>query len=518
MTTTALKAESICVAYRRPDGSTASAVVDADVCLLPGQIVGLAGESGCGKSSLARACLGTVAPGGSVSGRVLVTGVDLLSAPPPVLRGVWGRHVAYVPQNPASSLNPAMRIGRQLTQPLALHLGLRGRQLRDRAAELLQRLGIPDPGAALRRYPHQFSGGQQQRIALALAISCDPRVLILDEPTTGLDLTTQATVMTALDAIIRQAGAAALLVSHDLALLANVADRLLVMYAGEIVESGVASAVVLDPLHPYTRALLAAVPSARERRGIRGLGGRPPEKTVAGACAFAPRCEHAAARCVAGRPALEDLAGGHAVACVRHHELAACPARVPRWTAPPAPQPSNLLEIQDLWCRYRAQPDTALAGISLAIASGDTVAVVGESGSGKSTLLRAIVGLHRPRAGTLRFDGGPLAPLARDRSRATRRDIQLVFQDPDSSLNPRQTVGAILSRPIHMFRTDIRRRSVDRAIAAALEEVGLPIAAARRYPDELSGGERQRVALARAFAARPVTVQVPGSAAPVQWR
>ncbi|MGH3765576.1 MAG: dipeptide ABC transporter ATP-binding protein [Pseudonocardiaceae bacterium] len=473
--------------------------------LAQGEVVGLVGESGCGKSSLALACMGATPEGGVITnGRVTVNGVDLLTAPPETLRALWGRHLAHVPQNPATSLNPATRIGRQLTQPLVTHLGLTGRPLRVRATDLLDRVGITNPGQALRRYPHEFSGGQQQRIALALAISCDPRVLILDEPTTGLDVTTQARIVELLNGIITGTRAAALYISHNLALISTLADRLLVMYAGEIVEAGATQDVVRYPRHPYTQALLAALPSAHERRAVRGLGGRPPGQVVIDGCAFAPRCRYTEQECVAEHPILQPLPETREVRCVRHDQLELNTHSVDGWALPAEPAPVHILELDNLWCQYRKQPEPAVADLSLAIARGDTVAIVGESGSGKSTLLRAIAGLHPPRAGTIRFAGHDLAPAARHRPRDIRGEIQLVFQNPDSSLNPRQTVGEILTRPIRLFRGDVARREEAHAVAAALDEVGLATSTAQRYPDELSGGQRQRVAVARAFAARPV--------------
>lgn len=446
MTSAALGVDAVSVAYRRPDGSMAMVVSEVSLSLEPAAVVGLVGESGCGKSSLALACMGATPDGGVItSGRVTVEGFDLLTAQPEIVRALWGRHLAHVPQDPATSLNPAMRVGRQLAQPITTHLGLTGRQLRGRVIDLLGRVGITNPGQALRRYPHEFSGGQQQRIALALAISCDPRVLILDEPTTGLDVTTEARIVTLLKGIITDTRAAALYISHNLALISTVADRLLVMYAGEIVESGATPDVVRNPRHPYTRALLAALPSAHQRRAVRGLAGRPPAEPV----------------------------------------------------------PVHILELEGVWCQYRKQTEPAVSDISLAIARGDTVGVVGESGSGKSTLLRAIAGLHPPQKGTIRFRGHDLAPAARQREHDVRRDIQLVFQNPDSSLNPRQSVGEILNRPIRLFRSDVARRDEARAVAAALDQVRLAASTAHRYPSELSGGQRQRVAVARAFAARP---------------
>lgn len=504
MTGAALEIEAVSVAYRRPDGSLATVVHRVSLNLDPGRVAGLVGESGCGKSSLALACMGSAAEGGVITGgSVIVDGVDLRTAPSATLRALWGRHLVHVPQNPATSLQPAMRVGRQLAQPIATHLGLTGHQLRDRTADLLDRVGIPDPGQALRRYPHEFSGGQQQRIALALAISCDPQVLILDEPTTGLDVTTESRIVTLLKEIISETGAAALYISHNLALISTVADRLLVMYAGEIVESGATLDVVRTPGHPYTQALLGALPSAQEPRAVRGLTGGPPGQAVIDRCAFAPRCAHSRSECLAGHPRLQGLPGAREVRCIRHDQLHLAARLMDGWIPPAAPNPAHILELTGLRCQYRKQTTPAVSDLCLSIARGDTVAVVGESGSGKSTLLRAIAGLHPPRAGTIRFRGHDLPPAARHRSHNARRDIQFVFQNPDSSLNPRHSVGEILNRPIRLFRRDISRREEARAIAAALDQVQLAAGTADRYPDELSGGQRQRVALARAFIVRP---------------
>jgi peptide/nickel transport system ATP-binding protein len=396
-----------------------------------------------------------------------------------------------------------MRIGRQLAQPITTHLGIKGRQLRERTTDLLDRVGIANAEQALRRYPHEFSGGQQQRIALALALSCGPKVLILDEPTTGLDVTTQARIVALLKSIITDTRAAALYISHNLALISSVADRLLVMYAGEIVESGATANVVRDPRHPYTRALLAALPSAYQRRAVLGLEGRPPGRVVLDSCAFAPRCNNARSECVAAHPILQPLPGAREVRCVRHDRLRPSAQPAEGWAIPARLETAHILELERVSYQYPKQSKPAVCDLSLTIAHGDTIGVVGESGCGKSTLLRAIVGLLPPRAGTIRFQGRDLPPLARRRASTVRGEIQLVFQNPDSSLNPRHSVGEILNRPIRLFRSDIARREEAYAVTAALDQVGLAASTAHRYPHELSGGQRQRVAVARAFLARP---------------
>lgn len=505
MTADALDVEAVSIAYSRPDRSLATVVSQVSLRLERGQVVGLVGESACGKSSLALACMGATIAGGVITGgSVRFGGLDLLTARASTLRRLWGRSLAHVAQDAAGSLNPTMRIGRQLAQPLAVHLDLTKRAVQDRVRGLLDRVGITNPDDAVRRYPHEFSGGQQQRIALALAIACEPRVLILDEPTTGLDVSTQAQIMVLLSRIIADTGCAVLSISHDLTLLSTVADRVLVMYAGEIVESGATQVVWQAPRHPYTAALLAALPSADERRAVRGLAGQPPGTVVSDACSFAERCAHTMPPCVGGQPVLEAIPGGRFVRCVRHDQLDLSPRADERWTLQSPPDPSAImLEVDDLWCRYRNQHDHAVSAMTIDVACGDTVALVGKSGSGKSTLLRAIAGLHPLAGGSIRLRGTPLSPSARRRPREVRRDIQIVFQNPDSSLNPRHTIGEILTRPIRMFRTDVTRRDETRAVAMALDEVGLARGTAERYPDELSGGQRQRVAVARAFAARP---------------
>jgi peptide/nickel transport system ATP-binding protein len=495
--------EDLSVGYLRSDGQDNVVVWKAAFSLAPGSILGLAGESGCGKSTTALAAIGYRGPGSRIlSGTARLEGVDLLSLPSGKLRSIWGRRVAYVAQNATTALNPAIPVGRQLAQPLSRHMHLRGGELRDREVELLESVGIPNPPAALDRYPHQFSGGQQQRIAIAIALSCRPEVLILDEPTTGLDVTTQARISALLRSLVAQTGAATLYVSHDLSLLSTVADRLAVMYAGEIIEEADSHAVARQPRHPYTQALLAAVPTAHIRSSVAGIPGRPPARVVLDSCSFAPRCPHALDACREGYIELLDVGGGHMARCIRTDEIAARPVEAsPLATAEVSPE--SLLAVDDVWSLYAKAPTPAVRGVSFEIASGETLGIVGESGSGKSTLLRAIIGLHPPTQGVIRFRGVPLAAQAVKRPRAIRRELQIVFQNPDSSLNPRHTVFDIVRRPIRLFRDDVRHSGERAAVVELLESVKLPTGLLHRYATELSGGQKQRIALARAFAARP---------------
>jgi peptide/nickel transport system ATP-binding protein len=495
--------EDLSVGYLRSDGHDNVVVWKAAFSLAPGSILGLAGESGCGKSTTALAAIGYRGPGSRIlSGTAHLEDVDLLALPSGKLRSIWGRRVAYVAQNATTALNPAIPVGRQLAQPLSRHLHLRGGELRDREVELLESVGIPNPPGALDRYPHQFSGGQQQRIAIAIALSCKPEVLILDEPTTGLDVTTQARISALLRSLVAETGAATLYVSHDLSLLSTVADRLAVMYAGEIVEEADSRAVARQPRHPYTQALLAAVPTAHIRTSVAGIPGRPPARVVLDSCSFAPRCPHALDACRDGYIELLDVGGGHMARCIRTDEIAARPVEASPLAAPEV-SPESLLEVDEVWSQYAKAPTPAVRGVSFEIASGETLGIVGESGSGKSTLLRAIVGLHPPTGGVIRFRGVPLAAQAVKRPRALRRELQIVFQNPDSSLNPRHTVFEIVRRPIRLFRDDVRHSGERAAVIELLESVKLPTGLLHRYATELSGGQKQRIALARAFAARP---------------
>ena len=504
--TPVLEVEDLSVGYVRADGTPNLVVWEARLTLEAGRILGLAGESGCGKSTTALAAIGYRAPGSRIlSGTSKLRGLDLLTLRTDQLRSIWGRRIAYVAQSTSQALNPAITIGRQLAQPLTVHLRLSGEALRRRQLELLEAVGLPDPAGALKRYPHQFSGGQQQRIAIAIALSCRPEVLLLDEPTTGLDVTTQARISALLRSIIDDTGVAALYVSHDLSLLSTIADGLAVMYAGEVVEQTAADVLRRRPLHPYTQALLAAVPSVHQPRAVSGIPGRPPASVVRDACSFAPRCPFATDETHSTHPELREVESGHQVRCLRAEDVRREGAQVRPLIRIQRERATELLEVEGLWCEYRTARGSVpvVKDVSFALLPGETLGVVGESGSGKSTLLRAIVGLHPPAAGSIRLRGEELAPRAVRRPSSIRKDIQLVFQNPDSSLNPRQTVGEIVGRPIRLFRNDVPRQREREVVEELLDAVKLPRGVRARYASELSGGQKQRVALARGFAARP---------------
>jgi peptide/nickel transport system ATP-binding protein len=500
-----LRVDGLVVAYRS-DGELVVAVGGATFQARPGRIVGLAGESGSGKTTACLAAIGYLPPAAALlGGESVFDGVALLGLDTKALRRLWGREISYVGQDAAVALNPARRIGSQLTEILRVNARLSRAEAHQRALELLEAVHLPGGARVLRRYPHELSGGQLQRVAIAMAIAPNPRLIIFDEPTTGLDVITQADVLRTLDELVRARGLAAIYISHDLALLSAISDELVIFYAGEVVESGPTKALLAAPRHPYTRALLDALPSARRALRPKGIDGVPPGHFIADACAFSSRCPYVDVQCTSTHPDLVPLDSDRLVRCLRSGELGVLPSRAASLVGRRSErQGAVLLEIRDLVCTYGKPPDEvrAVDGVSLKIHEGQVVGLVGETGSGKSTIGRAIVGLVSPRGGTITWAGRPL-PEARARPKELFRQIQIVFQNPETSLNPRHTVGQLIERAVALFRDDVAPRQRAAIIADALRAVQLDPALARRYPHQLSGGEKQRVAIARAFVVRP---------------
>jgi peptide/nickel transport system ATP-binding protein len=469
-----------------------------------GEVLGLVGESGSGKSTVGVALLGHTRRGARIAaGEIIVEGRNILTLTPAQLRALRGGTVSYVPQDPASALNPALRIGTQLEETLAAHgyPGSRAERLREMLAEVL----LPQEGSFLRRYPHQLSGGQQQRVGLAMAFACRPRVIVLDEPTTGLDVTTQAHVLETVRTLCTAHGVAALYVSHDLAVVSALANRVAVLYAGRIVELGPERTLFRASAHPYARRLVEAIPELSGRHALEGIAGTAPRPGHRpSGCFFAPRCHLALDICHAEFPPVAQVSDGHAARCHRYQEVLAAAAR-PRTPAHelPAPEPAALIQVQGLDAEHSGRQ--VLFGIDLTVRPRECVALVGESGSGKTTLARCIAGLHRDFTGSLKLQGAPLAAGARARDRETRRKLQYIFQSPYSSLNPRKTIGQIVGQPVRLF-FDLDRNDLEDKVVATLERVRLSPSVMPRYPYELSGGERQRVAIARALAAEPAVL------------
>ena len=469
-----------------------------------GEVLGLVGESGSGKSTVGVALLGHARRGAKIAGgSVRIEGRDIVGLPAEALRALRGRTVSYVPQDPGAALNPALRIRLQLMETLVAHgFGSSDEEREKRLREMLGEVMLPQDDQFLRRYPHQLSGGQQQRVGLAMAFACRPRVIVLDEPTTGLDVTTQAHVLETVRMLCDAHGVAAVYVSHDLAVVATLADRVAVMYGGRIVELGPERALFKTSAHPYTRRLIEAIPELSGRHALEGIPGTPPRPGHRPTgCYFAPRCTYAVVRCLEEFPAVSRVSDRHDVRCFRHADVLALGAAERRPAAPRLQgPPETLIDVQRVDAAHGERQ--VLFDVSLAVRPRECIALVGESGSGKTTLARCIAGLHRNFTGTIEFDGRALPRDARGRDRRTRQQIQYIFQSPYSSLNPRKTIGEIINQPLRLF-FELGRQERHARIVAALERVQLGPSVVPRYPHELSGGERQRVAIARGLAAEP---------------
>ena len=481
-----------------------------------GEVLGLVGESGCGKSTLAYTLLGYLRSNARVSrGEVLYRGDNVLAMNRTQLDRLRGHRISLVPQNPTTALSPHLRVGRQIAEVLLQHRAVATEDAaNDAIVNLFGLVGLPDPERLIRRYPHQLSGGQQQRVCIAMALACDPDLLILDEPTTGLDVTTQSQIISLLADLRQRLGMAMLYVTHDLGVLAQIADRVGVMYAGHMVEVAPVGVLFDAPRHPYTQGLIASVPTVEvEKPVVHALKGLLRRDELPAGCPFQPRCGFAEPSCADDRQTLESIDGGHQVACQRWRAIAPelpTGEDEPHATSVTSGAPLFRFDAVSLsygggtmWKRFlESDPIVVVRDVSFDLQPGETLALVGESGSGKSTIARAAAGLLSPIAGGIAFKGEPLPPRVEQRSRAQRREVQFIFQNPDASLNPRARVDQMLARPLAMFfglaRDEIRDRTKQ-----ALHDVRLDASYARRFPDELSGGERQRVAIARALVADP---------------
>ena len=503
-------------------GVTLPILRNIDLAIGRGETIGLVGESGCGKSTLALAMMGYLKSGLHVlEGDSLFRGRNVFDMGTRALEDIRGGELALIPQNAGQSLTPTSRIGRQIDESVKLHTRLVREQRRERVIELLLQVRLPQPEELLKRYPHELSGGQQQRAAIAMALAGEPDVLLLDEPTTGLDVTTQAHILELLRDLAAETGTAMVYVSHDLGAIARVSDRIAVMYAGEFVLEGPARQVLKQPAHPYARGLLLSIPRLKEAVVPASMPGRPPLPGGAGqGCGFADRCPMAEQRCRDKRPTLEPTTTQEFVRCHFHERVEQLPPPEP----PKRPDRSGrdetgiILQFNDVAISYAKpgivdqilgrQPNVTptINEIDLTIRQGETFGLVGESGSGKSTILRAIAGLLPPQSGTITYEEAEsLNTSVEERSNDLLRCVQLIFQNPDASLNPRHTVAEILAQPLKLYfglgGDELRERSV-----ALLEQVRLRVDYLERLPSQLSGGEKQRVAVARAFAAEPKLV------------
>ncbi len=512
-----IAADDLQIGFVTRAGELAAIVDGVSLSLRHGVSLGLAGESGCGKSTLLLALMGHAKAGLAVThGACRFEGRSLFEMPEAELDALRGKRIAMVPQNAGQALTPTLRIGAQIDEVLRFHTDLGPAERHERVRDLIDRVQLPSPAELARRYPHELSGGQQQRIAVAMALAVDPVLLLLDEPTTGLDVTTQLRILELLRELADQSGTAMVCVSHDIGVIARLCDEVAVMYAGRIVETGSADEVLVRPKHPYARGLLASIPRLKTGAVPEPIPGRPPTMgRMPQGCRFALRCDHVRDRCRAEMPPLWPMAGG-AVACHFAEEL-------PPWQRPhdlaatvlAAADRQPVLRVEDIAITYArpglfdrfglggTAPSRAVDGVSFTLEHGEVLGLVGESGSGKSTILRGIAGLWPLAQGTIRLaDGSDLSLSVDERPRDVLRRVQLVFQNPDASLNPRRTIREILARPLAIYH-GLSGEAAGVRMAELLADVRLGEDYLDRLPSQLSGGEKQRVAIARAFAADP---------------
>ncbi len=482
-----------------------------------GECFALVGESGCGKSMTALSILRLLPDVARIAqGRVRLGDIDLLALPEAAMRSVRGKRVAMIFQEPATALNPVLTVGRQVAEVLERHTDLRAASVKRRVLELLAAVGIPDPERRYGEYAFQLSGGLRQRAMIAAALAVDPEVLVADEPTTALDVTIQAQILELLQKLQAERGMALLLITHDLGIVARMAGRVAVMYAGEIVEVAPREEFFRAPQHPYSQKLFAALPSASQRAGALAQipGQVPPLTSAFPGCRFAERCDLAYERCRNEVPALRDLGEGRLVRCHLRETERAAPreARAAGRAAAALAAAPVLLEATDLKVHFPIRRGIfrrtvgvvkAVDGVSLAVREGRTLALVGESGSGKTTVGKAVLQLIRPTAGSVRYRGEELTGLSRAALMRHRAAMQIVFQDPYASLNPRMRVADILAEGMRSLGVGRDEADRTRRLDALLDQVGLPAQAKGRYPHEFSGGQRQRIAIARALAVEP---------------
>jgi peptide/nickel transport system ATP-binding protein len=513
--------------------SVVQAVGNVDLAIEPGETLGLVGESGCGKSMTGLSIMGLLPPGGSiVSGSIKLDGRELVGLGDAEMRKIRGNEIAMIFQDPLTSLDPTKTIGYQVAEPVRLHKKASKAAARDRAIEVLGMVGLPRPTERLGDYPHQLSGGLRQRVMIAMALSCEPKLLIADEPTTALDVTIQAQILALLHDLSGRLGMAMLLITHDMGVIAGHADRVQVMYAGRMVEVTKTPNLFAHMRHPYTRALLASIPrlSQDNKRRLLTIGGLPPDLSQPPAgCRFAPRCSRATDECRTDEPPLTGETQEHLFSCwhpvdgpagAQSGTTAGALAAADRPAGPDGETPAvqaeaPLLEVRELVKEFPVTAGAilqrkvaavhAVSNVSFTVTKGETFGLVGESGCGKTTIGRVVVALERPNSGTVLLEGQSVFALGAGELRRQRRDLQLMFQDPYSSLDPRMRVGSIIREPLSIQRVGSRQQQQQR-VFELLDEVGLPRNAVERYPHEFSGGQRQRIGLARALTLSPKVI------------
>jgi peptide/nickel transport system ATP-binding protein len=508
--------------------ATVHALDGVSLTVDPGECLGIVGESGCGKTMTALSIMRLLPPGGHiVGGKIMLDGTEISALSDGDMRHVRGNEIGMIFQDPMTSLNPTMKIGDQISETVVLHRGASAAQARERAIEVLGLVGMPRPAERVDNYPHQLSGGMRQRVMIAMALACEPKLLIADEPTTALDVTIQKQILELIDDLRKRLSMAVILVTHDLGVIAGRADRIAVMYAGKVAESTSTTRLFTNPRHPYTEALFEALPekAADNARKLYNIPGMPPDLTnPPSGCRFAARCRYTQQTCRDQEPELKGDSWEHVFRCFfpvgkeerekRLAELTVAEAEAASQavTAPAAVADGELLQVDHLVKDFpvtagavmqrKVGAVSAVADVSFSIVPGQTFGMVGESGCGKTTIGRLIVGLEKATGGSIVLDGEDLTKLS-NRERRRRSDkVQLMFQDSYASMDPRMRVGPILREPLVIQRRGSRKEQQAK-INEILDEVGLPRAAVERYPHEFSGGQRQRLGLARALILRP---------------
>jgi peptide/nickel transport system ATP-binding protein len=509
---------------RRGDQRPVRVCDGVDFTIRRGETLALLGESGCGKSMTALSLMRLLPLSGRiVAGAVVLDGTDLLSLPERDMRRVRGGRMGMIFQEPQTSLNPVLTIGAQIAEAVQVHKGRSGSTGETRVLELLKAVGIPDPARRVGEYPHQLSGGMKQRVMIAMALAGDPQLLIADEPTTALDVTIQAQVLQLLKGLQQETGMAVLLITHDLGVVAETADRLSVMYAGQIVEQATAEDFFAGPAHPYSRKLMESVPTAEKRAGeLAVIPGRvPPLDQPFVGCRFSDRCFRVMEHCPTTEPGWYQAGDDHGVRCLLWEQ--GRPQFEPVTAAPEiqasaeavSGEQGALVEIHGLKVHFPIQRGLfkrtvghvkAVDGVELRLRPGQTLALVGESGCGKTTVGKGILQLERPTGGTVHYDGVDLARIGSGRMRRYRKDLQIIFQDPFASMNPRMLVGDIVGEGLQALGLERGRAARQRRVAELLEQVGIGEQAMDRYPHEFSGGQRQRICIARALAVDPKVI------------
>jgi peptide/nickel transport system ATP-binding protein len=523
---TVVEVQNLSIAYDTRKGEV-EAVRDVSFLVKEGETVGLVGESGCGKSTIAYGMVNFLGPNGKIThGQVRFQGQELVGRSQAELKKLRGNRIAMVFQDPMQALNPSLKLGSQLAEVLICHQAVTREEAWQRSIEMLQRVNMPDPQDVMNRYSHQISGGQQQRVVIAMAMLNNPALLIMDEPTTALDVTVEAAVLDLIEELKEDFRAANIFITHNLGVVARVSDQLCVMYAGQMVEKGPVSEIFRNPSHPYTIGLLGSVPRLGEDKSgsvLEPIRGRvpPPAKRPKDECIFAPRCDYATDQCRQGMPPFVPVSSQHTARCIYALEI---DTRQRTRKRPKALKPSartqdsqqDLLAFEHLKVYYPQESNSvvslfgmgekkyvkAVDDVSVRVAKGRTLGVVGESGCGKSSLVKGLIGLEPITGGEVHFMGVDTTMPVTQRDTKLIKEMQMVFQNPDSTLNPSYTVGSQIARPIRHFKT-VPRKQVKEEVIKLLKAVRLSPTFYDRLPRQLSGGEKQRVGIARALASRP---------------